>query len=404
MKTKEKIHTHFLEKIRDLKEKSYRPIILDLSKTDHRKLLEQLIKNGTIRHVNDNYNSQLNELFAINNPSLVFQPPFSLAFKDFHKKLTDMKPEWQQGRWIFFPWSSTLVHVLEDKDFQRVRMARNRNLINEQEQERFYNATIGIAGLSVGNSVALAIVIQGGARHIKLADHDSLDLSNLNRIRATVLGLGALKVFVTARQIYEVNPYAKVELFRNGLTIKNIESFFKGLDVIVDEIDNVAVKYLVREQAAKHRIPVVMGVDNGDNGIIDVERYDLDPMPEFFHGRLGNINYRELASLSKRETGTVIVRHIGSQNIPDRVWQSFKEMGKTLASWPQLGGIALMNGSAIAYVIRKILNKQPIINDRGILSLDQLFDPSYDSEESKKVRAQVNQEIKATTTRKIPYE
>ena len=48
---------------------------------------------------------------------------------------------WQHGNWVYFPWSSTLVHILLEADFQLVRTARNKNLINKDEQDRFYNST-----------------------------------------------------------------------------------------------------------------------------------------------------------------------------------------------------------------------------------------------------------------------
>ena len=263
-----------------------RPIIFDLAKLKSRNSVKGLITNYKIQHVTDNYLEQLRELYAIKNPRLVYGPNFEKEFRNYVNKLEKGNPFWQQGRWIHYPWLYTLVHLLENRDFQLARTARNKNLINEREQNKFYNAVIGIGGLSIGNSVALAIVLQGGAKHIRLADHDKLALSNLNRIRAGVENLGQRKVEITARQIYELNPYAKVDIFPEGLTQKNISKFFAGppkLDIVIDELDNLAVKFLIREQAKRHRIAVVMAADNGDNAVVDIERYDLNPKTKFFH-------------------------------------------------------------------------------------------------------------------------
>jgi hypothetical protein len=279
--------------------------------------------------------------------------------------------------------------VLPEADFQLVRTARNRNLITKEEQEKFYNATIGIGGLSVGNSVALAIVLQGGGRHIKLADLDRLALSNTNRVKAGVENLGLLKVVVTARQIYEINPYAKVEIFTDGLTPKNIGRFFKGLDIVIDELDNLAVKYLIREYAKKHRLAVVMAADNGDNAVVDVERYDLNPKTPYFHGRMGKVTYEQLLHLDKFGIGKMITKHVGPENVTERMQQSLLEMGKTIVSWPQLGGAALINGSAVAYCVRKILNGQSVEHNRALVSLDEKLIPGYDSAPQRKKRAKI---------------
>jgi len=365
------------------------PTIFDLKKAGDRRKIEHLLASRGIQHVVDDFKEQLHELFSVENPTRVYTPNFQNEFEAYLKNLVKKTPLAEYGRWAYFPWISTLSHILEDKDFQRVRTARNRNLINEKEQEKFYNAIIGIGGLSVGNSVALAIVLQGGGRHIRLADFDRLALSNTNRVRAGVDSLGLPKVEMTARQIYLLNPYAKVEIFPEGLTTKNIHKFFAGppkLDIVVDELDNIAVKFLIREQAKKHRLAVVMAADNGDNAVIDVERYDLNLNTPFFYGRLGKVTYEGLTKLDKFGVGKTIVKHIGLENVPERMLLSFSEMGKTIVSWPQLGGAALLNGSAVAYCVRKILNNQPLERNRALLSLDEKLVPNYNSSVNKKKR------------------
>jgi len=349
-----------------------------LQRNEDRKDVSRLLETHVVENVIDDYEEQEREHFAIQNPALVFTPGFEDAFQKYFHGLEKNMPHWQRGRWVFFPWSSSLVHVLEDDAFQIVRTARNRDLITKEEQEVFYHATIGIAGLSVGNSIALAIALQGGGKHIKLADGDSLALSNLNRIRSGIDNLGVKKVIMTARQIYALNPYARIDIFPEGLTEGNIQNFFDGLDVVIDEIDNLGMKYRIREYAKKLRLPLVMAADNADSGVVDIERYDLDQSTPFFHGRMGNVSYEQLAGLGKKEIGAMIAKHIGLENVPERMRRSLAQIGKTIVSWPQLGGAALLNGSAVAYCVRKILANQPITDNRAIVSFDKLF-ASYNS-------------------------
>ena len=257
-----------------------------------------------------------------------------------------------------------------EKEFQNERTVRNRNLITTEEQKKFYNATIGIAGLSVGSSIATAIVLTGGGKHLRLADNDTLELSNMNRIVASVEDLGKLKTDIISRRLLDMNPYLDINLFPEGLTEKNIASFTKGLDVMIDEVDNMAIKYRIREYCKKYRIPLISAADNGDRAVIDVERYDRNPQPNFFHGRLGKITYDELAKLDKIGTGKMITKLVG--DIPDRMRESLAQIGKTLASWPQLGSIAMLNGAAVAYAVRQILLGKSM-KDRTIIALDQLF-------------------------------
>lgn len=379
-----------------------KPVFFNLAEAADQDRLDALFATGAVRHVVDDYEEEQLELFGVKNATLVYTPDFKAKFAAFYKDLETSTGGsgtlYLHGNWVFFPWSSKIVHILPEDDFQLVRTARNKNLINAAEQEKFYNATVGIAGLSVGSSVAYALVLQGGAKHLKLADMDRLALSNTNRILSGVDNLGVLKVEMAARTIYEINPYAIVELFPEGLQKENIERFFDGLNIVIDEIDNLAVKYLIREQAQKRKLAVVMAADNGDNAVVDIDRYDLDPNTPFFHDRMGKagtnaavgeISYDMLAKLDKFGIGKMITKLVGAENVTQRMQESLLEMGKTIVSWPQLGGAAMINGAAVAYCVRKILNGQPLESNRALILLDEKLIPEYNSPAEQTRRANV---------------
>jgi molybdopterin/thiamine biosynthesis adenylyltransferase len=334
---------------------SSKPVFFNLAHEKAQKDVQKLFADKKINEVIDDYEEEQLELFGVKNPSKVYTPTFKQEFQEYYNNLQKEKPLWQDGKWVYFPWLSKLVHILNEDDFQLVRTARNKNLINKEEQDKFYNATIAIGGLSVGSSVAFALALQGGAKHLKLADMDRLALSNTNRILSGVDNLGVLKVDMAARMIYQINPYAHVETFPDGIQKNNIEKFLDGVDIMIDELDNLAIKYLIREHCAKNRIAIVMAADNGDNAVVDVERYDLDPNTPFFQGRLPGVTFESLSKLDKFGIGKTITQHVGPENVTERMQQSLLEMGKTIVSWPQLGGAALVNGAAVAYCVRKFL-------------------------------------------------
>ncbi len=364
------------------------PIFFDLSLPIDQKKVEKLFSEGKIQATVDDYEEQQLELFGVKNPTKVYTPIFKEDFATYYQSLQQSRPLYQHGNWVYFPWSSKLVHILMEDDFCLVRSARNMNLISQEEQSKFYNACVAIGGLSVGSSVAFALVLQGGAKHIKLADMDRLALSNTNRILMGVDNLGVLKVEMAARRIYEINPYAQVELFPEGIHPENIDAFFDGVDVMIDELDNIAVKYLIREKAKQLKVPVLMATDNGDNAVVDVERYDMEENITYFHGRMGDdISYESLATLDKFGIGKMATKCVGPENVTIKMQESLLEMGKTIVSWPQLGGAALVNGAAVAFCVRKILNGQPLENNRALISLDEKLIPNYSDEIEVKKRA-----------------
>src|SRR5205085_8814216 len=126
----------------------------------------------------------------------------------------------------------------------------------------------------------------------------------------------------------------------------------------------------------------------------DIERYDQNKKIKFFHGRIGNTTYEKLKNLDKFGIGKTITSHIGPENIDKKMQDSLLSMGKTIVSWPQLGGAALLNGSAVAYCVRRILNGQPIERNRATLSMDEKLIPTYHSLGQRKRRAKVSANFK----------
>ncbi|MCR4310990.1 MAG: ThiF family adenylyltransferase [Candidatus Taylorbacteria bacterium] len=317
--------------------------------------------------------SQERELFEIRNPYLSLPEEVEKGFLEF-KKARDAECEVRKrGRWVYYPWLRKAVHILDDAEFFEVRTARNKNLINVTEQKAFYDATVCVAGLSVGGSVALAVVRLGGARRMKLADMDVLALSNTNRLPGGVADLGLPKIELIARQIFEINPYAELQLFPEGLTEENLDEFCVDThpaSVLIDEMDSLVMKCRLREHARRLRIPVVMGTDVASGAVVDVERYDRDPQPAFFHGRMGKVTVETLSSISKKETGALIGTHVGEENHTPRMLESLSLLGTLLTSWPQLYSAALLNASIIATFVLRIVNNQEVKDGRVVVSLD----------------------------------
>lgn len=378
-----------------------RPVFFQLAREDDQQKLALLLDQHGHIAVIDRYEEQLKELFVLQNPWLHLNPPERdkqfTAYRDAH---VAEKDAWQAGVWAYLPWRHVLIHLLDDASHQQVRTARNRNLITAEEQERYYRSTIGIAGLSVGNSCALAIVLTGGGKHLRLADPDTLELTNLNRIRGSIAEITSPKVYMTARQIYELDPYADLTLFTDGLTEDNIQRFFDGppaLDVVIDEIDNLGMKVRIRQEAKKRRLPVVMAADNGDSGVLDIERHDLEDNIPFFHGRAGeDIAERVVGKkLSLPEIGRIITEDlIGADIVTPRMQQSLLAIGFKIPTWPQLGGAALLNGVAVAAAVRMILTGQSLIRNRAVFSVESLLIPDYESEAEVAKRREATQQFR----------
>jgi len=138
-----------------------------------------------------------------------------------------------------------------------------------------------------------------------------------------------------------------------------------------------------------------MAADCADSGIVDVERYDTDASLVPFHGRIPASSLGSISGLDKRATGRIIAQHVGLENHNERMLNSLMALGKTVVSWPQLGGTALLNGAAISYCVRRIATGLPLNPDRAILSIEEHLDPTNASPESKSRREQTQAKLRA---------
>ncbi len=236
-----------------------------------------------------------------------------------------------------------MVSVLGPRAFRLLRLDRNRNQITAAELEHLGCLRIGVVGLSVGHAIAYTLAAQGLCGELRLADFDDLELSNLNRVPATVFDLGVNKAVVCARRIAELDPYLPVAIVPTGITPQSVGEFLDGLDIVIEECDSLDAKVLVREAARKRRLPVLMATS--DRGLLDVERFDIDPSRPIMHGLLGDVDTARLTDLSNEDKLPLALRMVDAAQVSSRMAASLIEVGNTLSTWPQLSSEVALNAT-----------------------------------------------------------
>ncbi len=330
--------------------------------------LPALLASGRVTEVCDTLDAQLDELIQSREPGRRFDAAELAAARD--KQLEGTAP-WEYGSWVFYPWSGRLVHLLPREEFRLVRTDRNRGKIERPEQRSLLDRRIGVVGLSVGNSSALTCALEGVGGTFRLADFDALGLSNLNRLRAGVHELGVNKTVVAAREMFEIDPYLRVEIYPGGLTEACLTEFCAGLDVLIEECDSPYIKVAVREKAREMGIPVIM--DANDRGLLDVERFDLEPGRPVLHGLLGAATSAELAELSFEQRVRVILAMVDADRVSPQLAAAIPQIGRTLSSWPQLASGVALGGALTAEAARRILLGEPCASGRFYADLEQLL-------------------------------
>lgn len=333
-------------------ETDYSPQVYDLSVAANMTLFERL-KDERKPVVIDTFEAQLRELHATLYPG---EDPGHPSLQTFlEDRLGGLDPS-AAGVWVYYPWRNSLVHLPAERDFVTLRTSRNMYKITPAERETLQRKVVAVAGLSVGNGIALTLAQERIAGELRLADFDELELTNLNRIRASLCDLGLPKTVITARQIAEIDPFIKVRVFPEGIREENMHAFLHEggtADLLVEVCDSLDIKIMLREACRRDGIPVVM--DTSDRCMIDVERFDREPERPLLHGLAGDLDTAKLRDLTNPQKIPYMLRMIGLETLSARVKVSMLEIGQSIPTWPQLASTVVMGAGLSADIIRRIL-------------------------------------------------
>lgn len=187
------------------------------------------------------------------------------------------------------------------------RTQRNHHWLGGVEgQMRLNDLRVGVAGLGGMGSGIAEMLVRLGVGHIKIADPDTIDLSNLNRqVIANQKTIGTLKADAAKNELRGLAKDFELICYNQGITAANAAEFVSDLDVVIDEIDvyPLSVHVCLHQEARKLKLPVYSGYIIGLGAHIykyegnrftfeDFVQHDhkniSDPSPEFLVDRFIN--------------------------------------------------------------------------------------------------------------------
>ena len=158
-------------------------------------------------------------------------------------------------------------------DEQLLRYSRHILLgeIGIEGQQRIFDAQVLVIGAGgLGSPVALYLGSAGVGR-ITIVDHDTVDLTNLQRqIAHTTQRIGAAKVESTAAAIAAINPDVRVSTLQQRADARLLDQLVPQADVVLDCSDNFATRHAVNLACVRYRKPLVSGAAIRFDGQISV--------------------------------------------------------------------------------------------------------------------------------------
>jgi adenylyltransferase/sulfurtransferase len=162
-------------------------------------------------------------------------------------------------------WKNAGYKWVADRQFtpdQITRYARHFTLpeVGEAGQAKLLDAKVLCVGAGgLGSPVALYLAA-AGVGTIGIADHDTVDMSNLQRqILHTNDRVGMPKVESAQLTLNALNPDVNVVQFQERLSSENVMRIIDGFDIVVNGCDNFPTRYLINDACIMAKKTLVDG-------------------------------------------------------------------------------------------------------------------------------------------------
>jgi molybdopterin/thiamine biosynthesis adenylyltransferase len=150
-----------------------------------------------------------------------------------------------------------------------MRFERQRPIFGDEGQQRIMSAVVGVVGCGGLGVNLITQLTMAGVTHFILFDHQTPELSNLNRQFIYTAGDFRPKSVISAEWILALNPSAEIQANSEPLTEIN-GSLLQGCDIIVDCLDSFSSRMVLSDVAESMGVPLVHGGISGLNGQIAV--------------------------------------------------------------------------------------------------------------------------------------
>ena len=163
--------------------------------------------------------------------------------------------------------------------------SRNIGLLSENEQERLLKARVAVAGAGGVGGLHIITLARLGIGKFHIADPDTFDTVNINRqFGATINTIGKNKAEVLAQMVREINPYADIEVFSEGINKDNLDIFLRDADVFIDGVDffEIDIRRTLFKRSRELRMYAITSAPLGFGATLQVFSFEGMAFDEYF--------------------------------------------------------------------------------------------------------------------------
>lgn len=143
--------------------------------------------------------------------------------------------------------------------------------IDEMGQVKLKQSSVLIVGMGgLGSPVAMYLAA-AGVGHLVIADHDTVEQSNLQRqIVHNIESIGDSKVSSAKASLKNLNPWVKITTVEQRLDGKLLDDAVANADLVIDCSDNYTTRFALNKACVEHSKALVSGTAVRFNGQVAV--------------------------------------------------------------------------------------------------------------------------------------
>ena len=206
------------------------------------------------------------------------------------------------------------------------QFSRTELIIGKEKIEILKKAKVAVFGIGGVGSYVVEGLARTGISNFILVDNDDVSISNINRqIIALHSTVGKAKVEVAKTRILEINPDAKVEIYKEFFMPDTKGILDESIDYIVDSIDTVTAKLELIERANKLNVPIISCMGTGNKldptrfEITDISKTSVCPLAKVMRKELKQRGIKKLKVLYSKEEPIRIEVNEGEKRTPGSI-------------------------------------------------------------------------------------
>lgn len=174
------------------------------------------------------------------------------------------------------------------------QFARTIRLLKEESIHTLKNKKVAVFGLGGVGSYVVEALCRMGVGHLILIDHDTVDITNINRqLYALHSTIGRYKADIAKERCMDIHPDVVITTYKEFyLPEQGLEYMFEDCDYVVDAIDTVKAKIALIEACSQMNIPIISSMGTGNK--LDPGRFEIVDINQTSVCPLAKVMRREL--------------------------------------------------------------------------------------------------------------